>query len=349
MKYFKFIFILFFLISILNAKDNKFIQLKNIAIQYVNNERFQDGLRLLSDYKKKNPYDYRIYIEIAGIYQAMNDHKKGEQTYLEGIKVVTNCSPDLYHKLGMLYYSSGDYGNAFSSFKELINCTSKQEMKSDYKKSYKAMGISCFLLFDFENSIKYFNLSRKFNYKDEEIYKYLSVIYKKKADKDYSQAYLELSNLLIKEKNIKEDDFYYKMGSVFFNHNKYKDSKESLLKIYDRRSRDCKINFNLGLACYFTDEYKESIKYLEKAAKYYEKKFSIKKIFNKFFHIDNIGAKYHLALRVSYFMNKEFPKADKIGLKIKEYDKSMYKKYKDKIKLGNDSKLYKELKDSWEY
>ncbi len=349
MKYFKFIIILFFLISILNAEGNNFFQIKSIAIQCVNNDRFQDGLDILGEYKKKNPHDYRVYIELAGVYSAMDDHRKVEQIYKEGIEAVTNCSPVLYHELGMLYYSSGDYRKALSCFEKFTGCGPEQEVKSDYQKAYKAMGISYFLLSNFTNAIKYLNRSCKVDFKDEETYKHLSVIYKKRGGKDYSKAYLELSNLLIKEKNIKEDDFFYKMGSIFFKYNKYKDAKESLLKIYDRRSRDSKLNFNIGLVCYFNEEYKESINYLEKAIKYYEKKFSIKKIFNKLFHIDNIGAKYHLALRLSYFLNKEYKKADRAGLEIKEYNRSMYEKYKDKSKLGKDSKLYKELKESWEY
>lgn len=349
MKYLEFLLILLFLPAILYPREYSFNEVEYIVIQYTANQRYEEALEELYKYKKAKPNDCRVYIEIVKIFKAMNNMYNAKQVYLEGIDDAANCRPILHYKLGVLCYNIGDYQDGIYHLKKFIRLTDEADIISKYKNTYKIMGVSYYLTSKHTNAIKYLKKYLKIDFKNAEVYKYLATSYLKNNDIDYYNSYLKINNLLLDKKNITKDDLLYKMGLIFFKYSKYEDAKENLLKIYEQKRKNYKLNFNLGLTYLFIGEHKNAVDFMEKTIKYYKKRFSLKKIVNKLLHIDKNGAKYHLALSMAYYLNKEENKAIDTFEEIKKYDSSIYKQYKYNFQGAKDSKLYRELKDSWEY
>ena len=344
-----YLMLIILLTGTLEAREYDFNSVQNVVGRLVNSGRHEEALSILKEYESKKMNDCRVYIEMANVYRSMNNPFKAIQVYLEAIEDVPCCRTNLYYKLGMFYYSIGDYEKAVIILNKFMDIVSDSDIKLNYKNVYKVMGISSFIKTNYNNAAKYLIMHSEIDFRDEETYKYLSDIYKKQKDKDHEKAFMDLRNLLINENNISDEDFFYTKGLLFFKYNKYQVAKTNLLKVYEKRRQEHKINFNIGLACFFIGDYKDAVIYLEKAVKYYEKKFSFKKFFNKMFRIDERGAKYLLVLRICYAKNKDNKKKSSTGEKIKEYSRSVYNKYKGEIKSKKMLELYKELQDSWEY
>ncbi len=349
MKYIRFLLFLLFLPTVLYPRVYSFNEVEYIVTQYVANQRYEEALEELNKYKKAKPKDCRVYIEIVKVYEAMNILNNAKQVYLEGIDDAANCTTVLHYKLGVLCYNIGDYQDGIYYLKEFVKLADEADIISKYKNVYKIMGISYYLTSEHKNVIKYLKKYLKIDFKDAEVYKYLANSYLKNNDIDYYNSYLQINNLLLDKKNITKDDLLYKTGLIFFKYSKYEDAKENLLKIYKQKRKNYKLNFNIGLTCLFIGEHKNAVDFLEKTIKYYEKKFSLKKIVNKLLHTDKNGAKYYLALSMAYYLNKEENKAIDTFEEIKKYDSSIYKQYKYNFQGAKDSKLYQELKDAWEY
>lgn len=349
MKHLKLLLIIFLLPRILDARVYSLDEVRYVVVQYVANERYEDALEELYKYKKARPEDCRIYAEIEKVYKAMNNLYMAKQVYLKGIEDSANCKHILHYKLGTLCYTIGDYQDGLDNLRKFVRLENETDIISKYKNTYKIMGMSYYLVSDYKNAVKYLNKYLKIDYRDEEVYKHLSTSHLKNGDKDYYNAYLEISNLLLDEKNIKKDDFFYKMGLIFFKCSKYEDAKENLLETYKQKRGNYRLNFNLGLTYLFAGEHDYAIDYLEKTIKYYKKKFSLKKIFNKILHTDKTGAKYYLALSMTYYLKGNEKKAIETFEEIKRYDVSVHMQYKNDFKGAKDSKLYQELKDAWEY
>lgn len=349
MKYLK-VILIFFLFDInLNAQEYTFNQLKSDISRFINATRFDEALELLHQYRISNPNDCRVYIEIANVYKYINNSAQIKKTYLDGIESATNCKSEFYFKLGMICYSTGYYKDAVLYLRQFFNSTPASEINSKYITTYKIMGISYYLTAEYKNAIEYFNRAVEVVYNDEEIYKYLSIIYLKTGDKNYSDAFLELNNLLLDNKNIPRYNFFRVKASIFFRNIKYGDAKTNLIEIYNDNRTDYTLNYNLGLTYFFNSQYDDAIRYLKKAVKFYENNKPFTKSLSRILNLDKTGAKYLLTLSMVYFFNKNYSAANNTFEKIKEYDSSIYKKYKNQYTGGTDSMLYKELLNAWEY
>jgi tetratricopeptide (TPR) repeat protein len=353
MKYLIKILIILSSVNISNAVTTNFSEIKRAAVQWIQMGRYKPALNLLEDYKNENPHDCRIYMEIADYYKRKNNTQKIESIYLEGIDKAkqSECRNELFYKLAKFYYYNGKYNNVIEYLDKYIKSIGGPKSEPGFQDTYKLMGISYYLLAEtnLDKAEECLRKHIKNNFNDYEAYRYLSKVCDKLNKKDYSKAYKDIGNLLVLKKNISESDLSYEKAHIFAMYKKYRDTKTNLRRIYDERWNDIKLNFNIGLASLLIEEYGDAVKYFEKAVKYYEDKFSLKKSFNNLFGIDTRGARYLMMLQISYFFNKNNPDANKTEKKLKEYNESYHEKYKSKRWRGKDSKFDKELEGFWEY
>jgi len=211
--------------------------------------------------------------------------------------------------------------------------------------------MSYYLLNKYSQAIKYFNKHLTINYRERDIYNYLSRVYAKKKDQLYEKAFREISNLLLKSSDLSDEDLSYKIGLIYLKNEKHKEARTNLLRIYESNSHDYKLNYNIGLCCIFLNDYDLAIQYLEKTVKYYNRRFSIVRMINKLLRTDKKGAKYYLALAMATYLKggrENQNKAIQIFDKIANYDTSIYREYKNRLTGAKDSKLYQELLAAWE-
>ncbi len=348
MNYILSILILLFLPFNLYSRTYNFKEAKQVAIIYIINNNHGKALKILNEYKNNNPGDYRIYLELSEAYINIKNYTHAINNLLAGIEEAPDYKIRFYYKLGLIYYTLLNYEKSIAYLKQIP----EKMIEQNYIDSYKFIGLSYFLLSEYRMTIKYLNKYlkiNKINYKDQDIYNYLAMAYLNIGNKNYYQIFYELDNLLTNNKNISYYDYIYKKGLLFLKYKKPEDAVNTLLNIHRLRKKDYKLNFNIGLAYSLINEYDEAVLYLKRSIKYYNKKFSLPKIFKKLLRLDETGAKYLLVLSINYVLNNQKKKAMQTFKQIKQYSSTIYKKYKLDYIKGKKSKLYNELEDLWEY
>jgi len=344
-KYVLLFLILFNLTGTIFANDT-YKNLVFIVNTYLRSNAYEDAIATLNSYKSNYPNDCRVYSLYEKIYEYINTPYKAVKMYEKNLIEATNCYDFIYYKLGKLLYSLREYKKCTKVYEKFLN-SNQQLIKEKYNDVFLILGKSFAMLNKPQKSITYLLKYKNFHPYNKDVYFYLAKDYKQINEKDYYNAYTQIYYLLLENK--KKEKFYNYCAVIFFKNNKYKEAKNNFLKIYEDNDKDYKLNYNLGLTFLFLKDYTHSLIFIKKAIFYYEKKFSLLKTFKKLLKIEPKGAQYYLTLSLIYALGGDNLRAKDSLNKVKDYDISLYKRYKDDIFLKTESKFYKKLKNSIEF
>ena len=213
------------------------------------------------------------YLYTGGIYYTNNQfdsalffYKKAEtinDSYINPL----NESQRLFNRLGVMYYETGNYGQAKNYFEKAITLTTtdNKNLLVNYKINIASILIK---LEDYGSARSVYESILSFNVFNDEIYHNLAIISLKQQDYKKAIAYLRKVNYSDNKKNI---DLYYNFGVAFSGLNE-NDSSELYLQraiTENLRWNGHRKNIQSGLILSFqADELAKQQLYKEAAARY---------------------------------------------------------------------------------
>jgi tetratricopeptide (TPR) repeat protein len=152
-----------------------------------------------------------LYLENAGI-AIKNSFKTSDyNTYKETIlQIVGNIAKE-YYKVGIIEYNEEKYQNAQTDFLKAIEYFDKTNNFADINKLYYLLAFSSKYVEDNVNALKYFKILIDNQYKDENVYLYLSDIYVANGDVKSSIETLKKAVELFRTENS-----YYELIYSFY-------------------------------------------------------------------------------------------------------------------------------------
>lgn len=344
-----FLCIYFFIFFTLKA-DELQKNLERTVARYLSIADYKSAEEACLVFISQYPQKCFAYALLGKIYENSGDLLKAIQIYKKGLENNPNCYK-LYFRLAKDYFSLGRYKVSLKYLVELKNYGNQSIKKAEVSlfEFNKFTGKIFFILKDYYSAISYFEESLKYRWDDLEVYSFLQNSYKNTGDKNLAKAYFDIANL-IRVKKIKEKNGYrLYSGIILIKYKKYKKALDRLLPLYEGMRDNIVLNFNIGLCYLLLDNPYNALEYLERVVHLYKKKTRIKYFFKRLFRIESLGAKYHLVLALTYYLNKEFEKARKTYLKIKNYDTYIYRSYTYNDFTFKESKIYKELPYMYEF
>lgn len=339
----------FFLFHSLKA-DELQKNLERIVARYLSIADYKNAEEACFVFISQYPKKCFAYSLLGKIYESSGDLLKAIQIYKRGLKNNPDCYK-LYFRLAKNYFSLGRYKISLKYLVELKKHGPQSIKKAEVSlfEFNKFTGKIFFILKDYYSAINYFEESLRYRWDDLEVYSFLQNSYKNTGDKNLADAYFDIANL-IRVKKIKDKNGYrLYSGIIFIKYRKYKKALGTLLTLYEKMQNHIVLNFNIGLCYLLLDNPYNALEYMEKTVKLYKKKTQIKYFLKRLFRIESQGAKYHLLLALTYFLNREFEKARKTYLKIRNYDTYIYRNYSYNDFTSKESKIYKEMPFMYEF
>ncbi len=321
-------------------------KLKNIIYTYIIEQNYEMAVESAKQYIEKFPKDCEGYRLLGFIYEKEQKINLAIATYTRFAKI-DKCNL-LNFYAGKLAFLDGKYKLAVLHLTKLVK-NNKVDAGINKLVFYKTLGESYFFLNDYISAVDNLRKCIKYNPYDVEVYDFISNAYANDGRKNYSNAYRQIKNLIIKNKRFKKNTFNFQVALIFLGNREYNDAIQYFKKIELEYNNDYKYNFDFGLAYLLNNDSDRAITYISKAIEIYSNKFSLKKIVLNLLKLNRQIAKYYIVLSVAYNLNG-YKKAAKIAHeKVKKYSPGIYKKYTFEVIKNKHSKLYKELPDMWEY
>ncbi len=327
--------------------------LKKVVAKYLYRTDYKNAKKACIAFISKHPNRCFAYSLLGRVYEELGELEKAEQAYKNGIERNPRCYK-LYFNLSKIYFTLGKYKMSLNYLLDLEKYGKEAIKKADINlfDFYKLLGKNYFILKDYYGSIKYFEESLKYKWNEFEIYSFLQNAYNNISDKDFTQAYFELGNLVQKRKDLSKREHILYSGIIFLKHKKYQRALDKLIYLYDQYEdeRDNIIlNFDIGLGYLLLKNYYNALEYLERAVYLYKKKTKLKYFLIRLLRIESRGAKYHLVLSLAYYLNHEYEMAYQTHYEIKNYDIHIYKSFPYRSFAYKGSKIYKELPHMYEF
>lgn len=108
----------------------------NQAIELLNQEKYEEGIRLLKAVSGKTSKFSAPYINLGIAYMKTNDFEKAEESFKKAIDV-SEQHPVAHNELGLVYRKTGRYKEARELYESLIS------MYPDFLPARKNLGVLC--------------------------------------------------------------------------------------------------------------------------------------------------------------------------------------------------------------
>ncbi|MBN1899268.1 MAG: hypothetical protein JW827_10855 [Spirochaetes bacterium] len=350
-----FLFIVLLSGTVLQADELK-RNLERTVAEYLARDDFQNAAQSCLNYLDKFPDKCYPYILLGKVYEDSGDMIKAMDIYLQALDRNQYCY-SIYYKLGKIYFSLGKYKLALKYLFDLekIYTESESETGGDIIEPVnpyminKSIGKNLFILNDYSHSITYFEKAITANPYDLEIYSFLQTAYDNLSDKDSSQAYSEMANLMRARKDLGLKKYKIVSGIIFLKYKKYKKALEQLNLVLEEDRNNIILNYNMGLLYLLTNNYPNALPFIQRTVDLYNKKTRVSRFFHRLFRIDSQGAKYHLVLSLAFYLNRETEQAKMVFQQIKRYDNHVFNSYSFKDFADKSSPIYRDLADMYEF
>ncbi len=128
--------------------------IKNLAVVYIEADRYEEAARQLERILAKDPDDHLTHSDLAKTYAALGRHEEAKHQLLKAVELQPE-NPVYYENLGLFFLNLKSYEESKEIFRKAL------QIDSSYSPNYRNLGYACANSGDSKEAIEYLELYLK--------------------------------------------------------------------------------------------------------------------------------------------------------------------------------------------